>query len=236
MIPSPIVTGADIFRARCRLSAAQLAALDTVSVVLAKGVPGKVLTLLEVVTLYFFGTTPYTFGPAPSTTINYGNTEVAVLYDNPDMLGGVINGATTNQFQVTMADHVSGGAAGNDLASATGQPLLLSSEQFGLGPILTVEPTPGFAGNSFAPGDIGIIQQDSNTSATYEIDTVDGSGGVLTMHFTTPGTGYYEAEQVGTIATSGVGTGLGVTLSVTVQPTGDGTVILDVLYQATPLS
>jgi hypothetical protein len=60
--------------------------------------------------------------------------------------------------------------------------------------------------NSVAPGyqvgDTGTIDG-GDGNATYEIDTVDGDGNVLTFSVSTPGTGYSETEECATIGTVG---------------------------------
>jgi len=62
------------------------------------------------------------------------------------------------------------------------------------------------AGAGYTPGDTGFINA-GNVDATYQIDTVGGSGQVLTYHITGNGTGYKTASGVGTIVGTGGGNG-----------------------------
>jgi Putative Ig domain len=69
-----------------------------------------------------------------------------------------------------------------------------------------------FGGSGYAPGDTGTI--DGGTlSATYKVDTVGGGGVVTLLEITFPGHGYSVASGVGTVSTSGVGSGLTVDIS-----------------------
>lgn len=93
----------------------------------------------------------------------------------------------------------------------------------------------GFPGTGYAPGDTGTIQQGSNSSAHYRVDTVDGGGAVTAYTITNPGSGYFPAEGLNT-TTSGAGEFLQINVTeVDAQPVTDpGIVVVDVIGFGVP--
>ena len=76
-------------------------------------------------------------------------------------------------------------------------------------------------GASYAAGDTGIIDGAQGIDATYVINTVDGSGAVLTYTLTYAGIGYSVATSVGTLAFGmqpGIGTGFTIDIGGTIAP------------------
>jgi hypothetical protein len=88
-------------------------------------------------------------------------------------------------------------------------------------------------GADYAPGDTGILNGGTIANATYEVDTVDGGGSVLTYHLTDPGDGYAVGDHTGAASGGqpGIGTGLSVNvLTVDTPPDGDGSLTLTIFY------
>lgn len=73
---------------------------------------------------------------------------------------------------------------------------------------------PLVAGTGFVVGDVGYVFQSSPNTATYAVDSVDGSGGVTALHITNSGySADYFSGPATLIPTSGAGTGATVTLT-----------------------
>jgi hypothetical protein len=105
-------------------------------------------------------------------------------------------------------------------AAAEDEPLTISCDGSLLGgPILTSSVADG--GSGYAPGDTGTIDDPASWGfdATYVVDTVDGSGAVLTFTVTNPGAGGYGVGVSPTSAPSGGGSGF--TIDVTSVVVGD---------------
>jgi hypothetical protein len=73
------------------------------------------------------------------------------------------------------------------------------------------------AGMNYVVGDTGTVTG-GNNDAVYVVDTVDGGGGVLTLHLSNPGSSYVVAADLPTVATAGVGTGLLLSVVSVVSP------------------
>lgn len=123
------------------------------------------------------------------------------------------------------------------VADADNAPVVVSTEDDDptpTGPIVAVEVDDG--GALYAPGDTGAILNaaPSDNTATYEVDTVDGGGAVLTFHVVdvgasyTTGAGDNPKDTVTGGAQPGIGTGL--TVNVTEIPPADGTLLITALY------
>lgn len=65
----------------------------------------------------------------------------------------------------------------------------------GTGPILTVNATPAAGGAGYAASDVLTVPS-GNGDAAVTVDTVDGSGAVVTYHISDPGSGYGLANDV----------------------------------------
>jgi hypothetical protein len=97
-------------------------------------------------------------------------------------------------------------------------------------------------GTGYAPGDTGNIDTGSG-DASFNVDTVDGMGGVTGLTLTYPGTGYTAGAGVTTTATSGIGVGLTVDITIlgsgvsiqvdtidAINPDFDGSFVITVPY------
>lgn len=107
------------------------------------------------------------------------------------------------------------------------------------GPITSVNATPIAAGTGYVNGDTGIVDPagaQSNSDATYVVDTTGGGGSVAAFHIVDPGTGYGPSPHTYDTGTGGAqpGIGTGFRLSVTGNGSGDGTVTVCVNYTVVP--
>jgi hypothetical protein len=230
MIPSPIVTGANLLHSKASVSAAQLYALEAQPVEMAPGIPGKILLVIAVSLRYFYGGVPFEFATSAEASLKYGMSGMDAI-SGQDIGISIVSGATANALQLNL----------NSIAqiipldnTSIGQPVNLYALDpgFVVGPIAIIVPDPGNTGTGYAPGDTGLIAQGSNVTGQYEIDTVDGGGGVLTLHLTAAGSGYVPATGVTTQVTTGSGDGtLLVDITVTQVTTGNGSLEIEVLYQ-----
>lgn len=152
-------------------------------------------------------------------------------WSDPNINGGVYSGAANwyaagNAVYTPTVRYPAGALITATVVAVAGGPIVATN---------TNDPD-GFPGTGYAPGDTGTIQQGSNSSAHYRVDTVDGGGAVTAYTITNPGSGYFPAQGLNTTATSGSGTFL--TLNVTevdAQPVTDpGIVVVDVIGFGVP--
>lgn len=231
MIPTPIVTGANVLRSRATVSAAQLYALNTSVVEMAPGVPGKILVVFTVFLRYFYGGVPFQFLNTAEASLEYGTSGVNAFEGGDIGVAGIVNGATTSGAQLTSNNETQ--IIPVD-ATSIGQPLNLYAfnQGFLVGPIKSIAVSPGDPGAGYAPGDTGQIFQGPNETATYVVDTVDGGGGVLTLHIGAAGSKYFNAVAADTGILTGGGDGnLKVDITVAADTTGNGSLQIDVFYQ-----
>jgi len=232
---TPIVTGADIFRAKKTLTAAEIFALDTTPVLIVPAVPGKALKVIAWLEKFIFGTVEYNFAAAASAQARYGN-----LAGDPQPLGTteLVNALASAQSASRDGGNAIAGAIGADTAGGLG---LLSAVQgigiylvgivdgFISGSAKTATVTGGHAGLLYALNDTGNITQ-GDGNAVYTVTGVGGGGAVTTVTVT-GGTGLFPAAGVATTVLTGSGDG-NLQLTITaVNDLGDGTIELDVLYQ-----
>lgn len=74
-----------------------------------------------------------------------------------------------------------------------------------LGAIFTVNSVPDNGGSSYAIGNILTLVQSGASGGTVKVETVDGSGTILTLSLVTQGSGYFASHNVA--VTGGAGTG-----------------------------
>ena len=230
MYPSPIVTGANVYRSQAQVTAAQIANLDSTPVLLVPAMPGKTLAASLIIDRYVFGTTEYVLNSLATAQLCFNGNPNLTASGGNDILADLINGQTASQVEVLLG---SGGPYASALCLSQGLFLTAITGGFSGGPVRTIALDPGEGGSGYAPGDTGTIAQPgSSMTAAYEVDTVDGSGAVLTLHLTAGGEKYIAANAVPTGVTTGGGDGLLlVNITITPTPTGDGIVEFDILYQ-----
>jgi hypothetical protein len=96
-------------------------------------------------------------------------------------------------------------------SSATGTKIAFIESTTG-GQILSASITVGHAGTGYAVGNTGTVAGGSGTLAAYVVTSVSG-GAVTGFVMTYLGTGYVAATGIATVATSGNGTGLEITIA-----------------------
>lgn len=220
MPAAPIVTGANLFRAKTKITTADLRNLATTPILLAPAMPGKSLMAIGV------------WGKASVATINASTSlETGIVY-GPDNSGpDFIN----SDFFLQL---VTGGVSesnGNDVDNIFGEFLtdlpvyaVLVAGTFVAGSaVAATVATPGLL---YAPGDQGTIAV-GNDSAIYTVLTVDGGGGVLTVSVS-GGTRIAVGGPFATTVTTGIGDG-NLALNITrINEVGEFEGELDLIYQA----
>lgn len=218
----PIVTGANLFRAKLVLTAADVAALDTTNYLMAPGMPGKILMPVAVIARMSNYTGSYTtssgeayvvFGPV------FDNDKIAFVKNLQQIFADVQSDGTT----LLVND---GGGNTGDFA---GDPLYIA---FAGGTFVTgaaVTATVESPGLLYAPGDTGLIDGPGE-QALYTVLTVDGGGGVLTLSVS-GGSGFRVSPGYGTEVLTGSGDG-NLQVNITkIAPSATFTLEIDVIYQ-----
>lgn len=120
----------------------------------------------------------------------------------PQSLAVVITAESSVSLQGQLFD---GGLMPLTLFAVSGTPIHVSLDLAATGAAAAAV-TAGNAGTGYAVGDTGQIDTGGD-NAGYTVLTVDGSGGVLTVSITTPGTGYSISTGNPTQVTTGAGDG-----------------------------
>lgn len=223
----PIITGANIFRAKTVLTAAQIRALDITPVLLVPATAGKKNIALLVISNFVYGTTTWTVATGAEASLMFGPTVNNVAYGNVDVVSFFLNGNGLGQFGYNGATQVVSDATPLDPRIF----LVATTPGFNTGSALSAAVDPANKGLLYAGGDTGTIQvTDAATDPTYTV-TGTGAGGLVTTVTVAAGTGVQVGGPFATTVTTGSGDG-NLKLSITaITPLGDGTLELDVLYQ-----
>jgi hypothetical protein len=225
-----ITTGANIYRSRLVLTAAEIRGLDTAAALVAPAMPGKILALISPIAKYKFGAIAFET-PGGAAKLYYGptDTDPPVIPDGDDLLNTLIDGTTASQWlNLPGVIDVSGPAPQLGTVS---QPIYLVSTGAPLttGAATTATVTSGNAGTGYAPGDQGTVNAGA-TSPTYTVLTV-GAGGAVTSVSIAGGTGIATGTGFETAVTTGEGDGTLQLNIVAIATQGDGSYELDLLYQ-----
>ncbi len=201
-------------QATLALSAAQLRTITATPIqIVAAPVAGYAIWPIDWFLQYTFGTYPY--AGSPKVCVGYAG-------DTTEILKAQMQYFTSENLVAVDAPSESTSLYAN--ANGGAMVIFGSGGSFSVGPVATAVKAAG--GSGYAPGDTGFIDA-GNGDATYVIDTVGGGGAVLTFHLTDVGTGYAATNGVATGASSGVGTGF--TVNVTVNR-GDGSIKITLRY------
>lgn len=162
----------------------------------------------------------------------YDNTAPATTsqWTNPNIAGGAYGQSATlysagNAVYTPTVRYPDGGRITATVVAVQG------------GPIVSSRVNASDKGSGYAPGDTGTIIQAPGSGATYRVDTVDGSGAVLTYTITDPGSGYVLGDDNST-TTSGGGDGFFAVdiTEVGADPvTAPGVVVVDVIGFGVPV-
>lgn len=173
--------------------------------------PGAGFTNFPTVAVYqYTGATSLLHAGIPTLQINWTGKSDVLLSANTDLANNLINSANFS----------AGGVVG-----ATGENLTLevrTTSNIGfVGALSNVIGIDG--GLGYAVGDTGDFFNGAVSSATYEVDTVDGLGTILTFAVTAGGNNYIDGEPVNGNASGaqpGIGTGFNGSAVVTVNQLG----------------
>lgn len=209
------------------LSAAQLRTMGAtpIQLVPAQGA-GKVVNPIWVFTQTIFGTHPFQAATGTGIAVSYAGSGVAVAATIPGQVLSQLSNQVNGEPAI-LALYPQTDASNKALVITT------TGGEFDLGPILTSVLNAG--GLGYAPGDTGTIDKPPFAGdAHYVVDTVDGSGSVLTYHLVANGSGYGVTTGETTSDDTGLGTGFTVDINSVTQ--GDGTLIVTVYYTVVTLS
>jgi hypothetical protein len=181
---------------------------------------GKTINVISATAQYKGGTAP--FGASAVLPLEL------VFSDN---LGFDIMNSNLSPLFGNAGDSLVFDAAGNTISQFEddqGIAITQAADMGVWGPITSSSLAAG--GSGYAIGDTGTLVQDSG-DATYQVNTVDGGGGVLTYTLTSLGTSYQTLANAFT-ATGGSqpGSGLGLTLAITVSTAETGHAQVDISY------
>lgn len=159
----------------------------------------------------------YNDGNPPTANVNLALSDLGYfLFTSPRWIGAT----------APLAVGITRGSGANRALMVTSTPLVE------VGAIASIASTPTAPGSGYAPGDTGVITtvEPGSASAGYVVDTVDGGGGVLTLHLTDPGFGFRVATGVSTEVSTGGGDGT-LTVEVLTLPAPDVDMRISVLYR-----
>lgn len=225
---APIVTGADIFRAKKILTAAEIFALDTTPVLLVPGRPGKTLLMTNYFGKLYAGSQVFTPASGASAIPYYGPT-TAINGAVGDTLATLISGNTNNSVNVATIQ----GLGLNPPPDLTGLGIFMNvgAAGFNAGSALTATVDPAHKGLLYAANDTGTIQVPGDSiDPTYTV-TGTGAGGLVTTVTVAGGTGVTVGGSFATTVVTGSGDGSLKLNIVSITPLGNGTVEINVLYQ-----
>jgi hypothetical protein len=221
-VTPPIVTGANIFRAKKILTPAEIFGLDTTPVLIAPNFNSKVAILpVAVFSKLVAGTEPYTPTSDASATLSFGPSGGLPACAAPIFPDGLAAGLTAFQVTPYAADI-------GFFPSGQGLYLVSVAGSFTTGSVTAATVTPGNAGLLYAVNDEGTIAGGDGT-AVYRITAV--TAGAVNTVTVSGGAGYVPATGVATTVTTGAGDGT-LELNITaIRQLGNGTLEIDVLYQ-----
>ncbi len=226
---APIVTGAQIFRAKKTLSPAEIFALETTPVLIAPKVPLKTLQIIAVFARSVFGTVEFDFTGHASLYYGSLNSGISPI-GAQDIANKMLNQQTTsaiaaNIAPVTLPAYAMGNPANTDDKDLY---LVKTSGTFHAGSATAATVDPANKGLLYALGDTGNIT-DGDGTAVYTVTGV-GAGGLVTTVTVSGGNGLVTGASFATTVLTGSGDGTLKLAITSITPLGDGTLEIDVIY------
>ncbi len=231
---TPIVTGANIFRAKRILTAAEIRGLATTGILIAPAIPDKTLRVIGAFATFNFQTQVWDFGAGVLAILIYGasSSGATVLGPSADLVEFISGDGQSRSFSL-YGSNFAPPPTGSDLVEVQGLPIYLwgTSGNFSTGRATAATVDPANKGLLYALNDTGeIVVPGAGANPIYTVTGV-GAGGLVTTVSVAGGTGVGLGGPFSTNVLTGSGDGtLNLTITA-VTPLGDGTVEIDVLYE-----
>lgn len=229
---SRVITGANLFRSRLSLQAADIFGIDTAPIVVVPGIPGKIIAPISVIGTIAGQTVAFLPQTNAAASICYGTTyDANKLAFPPEILFSLIDG----ELGANGVENFFPAGLGFAFGDFAGLPISLVSQgagKFAAGSATGATVASGHGGTGYSVGDTGGISI-SHASPSAQYTVAAETGGVVTaVTISAAGGGIVPGTYATTVSTGGGDGNLELTISSgQIQLVGNGTVEIDVIYQ-----